>query len=113
MFVGWKSSRIGATNTICTYVVDLDSGEVLESYRVLPQNITHTVKPNKNTGGEVQVDESDFRSEGAAYSYWKRMELISLLGLITSDDEVAETSEWGARSDTPAPTTNSKKGTIF
>lgn len=128
LLLSWYEEYDGIQGVLVTYVTDLDSGETLKSKHII--RATHT-ESNKTTfdtkgyttgekgkvTGHVQTKECDFRTEGAYYSYWKRMCAISLLGLITSDDISAEESYWTGKSEEPDTTqqtsTSSKKRYAF
>lgn len=119
LYFGWYSDDSPyQASVLVTYIVDLDSGERLESRKQYLSYKTHTHKDTrdyktKEVVGHVNTEGGDFRGEGAEYSYWKRMELITLLGLITNDDELAEESPWESRTGEAQPTagkqTNNKK----
>lgn len=100
LYFGWyEDGSHFSSNVLVTYVVDLETGEKMESRRILHNyktTVTKDVKDYKTKEkiGETVTEETDFRSEGAELSYWKRMGVLTLLGMITSDDVDAEESSW-------------------
>lgn len=132
LYLSWRDEVSGMHDICVVYIVDLDSGQMIESKHIIPAFRTNTEKNTFDTRGNqtgekfkstgvINISEFDFRSEGAYHSYWRRMMAISLLGLVTTDDVAAEESYWTGKSEDkqpasasdPATTTTTKKRYTF
>jgi hypothetical protein len=81
---------------LITEVCDVETDEKLSSTRTLsPVTVNKSLEKN---GVTTITSSTDFRSTGAQHSYWCRMDLMYLLGLVSREDELAEEG-WGDVSD--------------